>query len=70
MGTKTGRIYGKEAPFKGAPQTFGGAVAPNCTSPWIRHRLQVGAMAPKISSRSCHLVLLRGGFRNKILLLA
>jgi len=25
MGTKTGHIYGK-----GAPQTFGGAVAPNC----------------------------------------
>jgi len=30
MGTKNGRIYGKEAPFKGAPQAVGGAVAPNC----------------------------------------
>jgi len=30
MGTKKGCIYGKGAPFKGAPQTFGGAVAPNC----------------------------------------
>jgi len=27
MGTKKGRIYGKGAPFKGAPQTFRGAVA-------------------------------------------
>jgi len=24
MGTKKGRIYGKGAPFKGAPQAFGG----------------------------------------------
>jgi len=26
---KKGRIYGKGAPFKGAPQRFGGVVAPN-----------------------------------------
>ena len=36
MGTKKGRIYGKGASFKGAPQTFGGSVAPHCP-PWIRH---------------------------------
>jgi len=30
MGTKKGRIYGKGAPFKGAPQSFGGEVASNC----------------------------------------
>jgi len=30
MGTKVGRIYGKGAPFKGAPQRFGEAVAPKC----------------------------------------
>jgi len=30
MGTKKGRIYDKEAPFKGVPQRFGWAVAPNC----------------------------------------
>jgi len=29
MGTKKGRFYGKGVPFKGAPQTFRGAVAPN-----------------------------------------
>jgi len=29
MGTKKGRIYGKGAPFKGAPQRFGGEVAPD-----------------------------------------
>jgi len=28
IGTKKGRIYGKEAPFNGALQTFGGSVAP------------------------------------------
>jgi len=39
MGTKKGRIYGKGAPFKGAPQRFGGTVAPNCP-PWIRHCCQ------------------------------
>jgi len=27
MGTKKGRLHGKSAPFKGAPQMFGGAVA-------------------------------------------
>jgi len=37
MGTKKGRIYNKGAPFKGAPQRFGGAVAPNCPPPSIRH---------------------------------
>ena len=36
MDTKKGRMYGKETPFNGAPQRFGGAVAPNCP-PWIRH---------------------------------
>jgi len=36
MGTKIGRIYGKGAPFKGAPQRFEGAVAIN-RPPWIRH---------------------------------
>jgi len=30
MATKKGRIYGKGVPLKGAPQRFGGAVAPNC----------------------------------------
>jgi len=30
MGTKKGSIYGKGAPFKGAPQRFRGAVAPSC----------------------------------------
>jgi len=30
MGTKKGPIYGKGAPFKGAPQAFGGTVASNC----------------------------------------
>jgi len=36
MGTKKGRIYGKGAPFKGVPQRFGVAVAPN-GPPRIRH---------------------------------
>jgi len=30
MGTTKGHIYGKGAPFKEGPQTFGAAVAPNC----------------------------------------
>jgi len=30
MGTNNGRIYGKRAQLKGAPQRFWGAVAPNC----------------------------------------
>jgi len=33
MGTKKGRIYDKGAPFKGAPQRFRRAVAPNCPPP-------------------------------------
>jgi len=37
MGTKKGRIYVKEAPFKGTPQTFGEAVAANCPTTWILH---------------------------------
>jgi len=32
MGTKKERIYGKGAPFKGAPQRFGREVASNCPS--------------------------------------
>jgi len=32
MGTKKGRIYGKGAPLKGAPQLFGGAVAQTAPS--------------------------------------
>jgi len=36
MGTKEGRIYGKGAPFKGAPQRFGGQL-PQTAPPWIRH---------------------------------
>jgi len=36
MGTKKGRTCGKGAPFKGAPQRFGWAVAPNCPAS-IRH---------------------------------
>jgi len=32
MGTKKGRIYGKGAPFKGAPQRFVGGQLPQ-TSP-------------------------------------
>jgi len=34
MGTKKGRIYDKGAPFKGAPQRFRRAVAPNCPPPF------------------------------------
>jgi len=37
MGTKKGRIYVKEASFKGMTQTFGEAVASNCPTPWILH---------------------------------
>jgi len=37
VGTKKERIYGKGAPFKEAPQAFGGEVAPNCPPPWIHH---------------------------------
>jgi len=36
MSTKKESIYGKGASFNGAPQAFGGAVAPNCPH-WIRH---------------------------------
>jgi len=40
MGTKEGRIYGKGAPFKGAPQRFGGQL-PQTAPPWIRHWMWV-----------------------------
>jgi len=44
MGTKKGRIYGK-----GAPQTFGGAVAPNCPPPWIRHWISCSAATMRLN---------------------
>jgi len=37
MGTKKMRIYGKGAPFKGAPQRFAGDSCPKLPPPWIRH---------------------------------
>jgi len=36
MGTKKGRIYDKVAPFKGAPQRFGGKL-PQTAPPRILH---------------------------------
>jgi len=36
MGTKKWRFYGKGAPFKRAPQEFGGGSCPK-HPPWIRH---------------------------------
>jgi len=33
MGTKKGRIYVKGAPFKGAPQRFGGGSCPKLSPP-------------------------------------
>jgi len=40
MGTKKGRICGKGAPFKGAPQRLGGS-CPTLPPPWIRHWITV-----------------------------
>jgi len=37
IGTKKGRIYGKELPFKGAPQRFRVRNCPKLPPPRIRH---------------------------------
>jgi len=37
MDTKKGRIFGKGAQLKGAPQMFGGEKLPQTAPPWIRH---------------------------------